>query len=111
LEYSLPFNILFGIALSSILSKYPKHFILCGIINLTISSPFNNLFYLILHTFFPITGPYILRIIFLSNILSAFSSVTVSVHVSAPCVATCHINVLSSALDIILLLNILRFAK
>jgi hypothetical protein len=40
--------------------------------------------YLILHTLFSITGPYILHIIFLSNILSAFSSVTVSVHVYTP---------------------------
>jgi hypothetical protein len=40
LEYSLPFNILFGIALSSILSTYPNHLILCDLINITISSPF-----------------------------------------------------------------------
>jgi hypothetical protein len=39
--------------------------------------------YLILHILFSITGPHI----FLWNILSAFSSVTVKVHVSAPCVA------------------------
>jgi hypothetical protein len=38
LEYSLPFNILFGIALSSILSTYANHLIPCDIINLTISS-------------------------------------------------------------------------
>jgi hypothetical protein len=64
---------------------------------------------------FSISGPYILRIIFLSNIPSAFSSVSVRVHVSAPYVATGLINVLytcsSAALDIILLLNVLRFAK
>jgi hypothetical protein len=32
LEYSLPFNILFGIALSSILSTCPDHLILCDLI-------------------------------------------------------------------------------
>jgi hypothetical protein len=52
-----------------------------------------------------ITGPYILRIIFLSNFLSAFSSVTVKVHVSVPYVATCLSNVLYTcslaALDIL----------
>jgi hypothetical protein len=36
LEYSLPFNILFGIALSSILSTCPNHLILCDLIDLTI---------------------------------------------------------------------------
>jgi hypothetical protein len=41
LEYSLPFNILFGIALSSILSTCPKHLILCDLIHLTISSSIN----------------------------------------------------------------------
>jgi hypothetical protein len=34
LEYSLPFNILFGIALPPILSTCPNHLILCGLINL-----------------------------------------------------------------------------
>jgi hypothetical protein len=62
LEYSLPFNILFGIALSSILSKCPNHLILWDLINLTISSHFNIVFssslYLILHTLFSITGSY-----------------------------------------------------
>jgi hypothetical protein len=85
LEHSLPFNILFGIALSSILSTCPNHLIVCDLINLTRSSPINNvfssLFYLILHTLFSITDPYILRIFFLSNIPSAFSSVTISIHV------------------------------
>jgi hypothetical protein len=61
LEYSLPFNILFGIALSSILSTCPNHFILCDLINLIISSSFRNVFiyslYLILHILFSITGP------------------------------------------------------
>jgi hypothetical protein len=61
---------------------------------------------------FSITGPYILRIIFLSNILNAFSSVTVKVYVSAPYVATGLVNVLYTcslaALDIILLLSVLR---
>jgi hypothetical protein len=53
LEYSLPFNLHFGSALSSILSTCPNHLILCDLINLTISSPFSNVFmsslYLILH--------------------------------------------------------------
>jgi hypothetical protein len=44
MEHSLPFNILFIIALSSILSPCPNHLILCHLINLTISSPFNNVF-------------------------------------------------------------------
>jgi hypothetical protein len=43
---------------------------------------------------FSITGPYILRIIFLSNILNMFSSVVVRVHVSAPYVTIGLINVL-----------------
>jgi hypothetical protein len=71
--------------------------------------------YLILHILFSITGPYILRIIFLSNILSAFSSVTVKVLVSAPYVVTGLINALYSCslavLDIVLLVSVLRFAK
>jgi hypothetical protein len=54
--------------LSSILSTCPNHLILCDLINLTISSLYNNVFSsalcLILHTLFSITGPYILRIIF-----------------------------------------------
>jgi hypothetical protein len=37
LEYSLPVNILFGIALSSILSTCPNHVILCGLIILLLS--------------------------------------------------------------------------
>jgi hypothetical protein len=44
LKYSLPFNILFGIALSSILSICPNYLILCDLINLTTSSPFSNVF-------------------------------------------------------------------
>jgi hypothetical protein len=36
LEYSLRFNILFGIALSPILSTCPNHFVLCDLINLTV---------------------------------------------------------------------------
>jgi hypothetical protein len=70
---------------------------------------------LILHILFSITAPYILRIIFLSTILNMFSSVTVKVHVSAPYVTTCLINVLYTcslaALDIILFSSILKFAK
>jgi hypothetical protein len=62
-----------------------------------------------------ITGLYILRIIFLPNILNMFSSVTVKIHVSAPYVTTCLINVFYTrnlaALGIILILRILRFAK
>jgi hypothetical protein len=70
---------------------------------------------LILHIVFSITGPYILRIILLSDILNMFSSVTVKVHVSVPYVGTGPINVLYSsslaALYVILLLSILIFMK
>jgi hypothetical protein len=50
------------------------------------------------HTLFSIADPYILHIIFLSNILSTISSATVSVHVSAPYIATGLINVLCTCI-------------
>jgi hypothetical protein len=66
-----------------------------------------------LHILFSITASYIMRIILLSNILNMFSSVTVKVNVSAPYVTTGPINVLYTcslaALDIILLVSILKF--
>jgi hypothetical protein len=79
--------------------------------NLTTSSPFSNLLisssHHILHELFSVTGPYILRIIFLSNILNMFSSIIVKVQVSAPYVTTGLISVLYTcnlaALDTILL--------
>jgi hypothetical protein len=59
----------------------PSHLNLCDFMDLTMSSPYSNLLisslYHIFHELFSITGPYILCIIFLSNILSMFSSVTV----------------------------------
>jgi hypothetical protein len=66
-------------------------------------------FNLILHILFSITGPYILRITFLWNPLSALYSTTLSVHVFAPYVAKDFINVLYTCIlvAIILLLNVL----
>jgi hypothetical protein len=87
LDCNLPFNILFGTVLSSILSTRPNHLILCDLIYLTISSPFYNVFIswlcLSFHILLSVTGPYILRIIFLSDTLNMLSSIIVKVHVSA----------------------------
>ena len=41
--YSFPFSTLLGMAISSILSTWPSHCILCAFINLTMSSPPTNL--------------------------------------------------------------------
>jgi hypothetical protein len=94
ISLGFPFH---GITLCSSLLTCPNHLIICDLIKLTIPSPFSNVFIsslcLILHILFSITGPYILRIIFLSNILYMFSSVAVEVHVSAPYVTTGLINV------------------
>jgi hypothetical protein len=67
--------------------------------NLTTSSlpmsSHSSLLYLIRHTPLSTTGPHIFLSTFLSNLLRAFSSAAVSVHVSAPYYhTTCLINVL-----------------
>jgi len=67
-----------GMAVSSILSTWSSHCILCAFINLAISSPpislHSSLSYLIRHTPLSTTGPYIFLSAFLSNLLNAFSS-------------------------------------
>jgi hypothetical protein len=82
------FKIILGILLLFILSSCPSHVILKDFTKLILSScPINSsvsLFVLILQ--FPSTHicPYILRIIFLSKTRSQCTSVTFTVHVSAP---------------------------
>jgi hypothetical protein len=114
LEYSLPFNILFGIALSSIFSTCTNHLILCDLLYLLLSVMCLSLHWTLSSIYyFPSLVRKFCVLIFLSNILSAFSFVSVKVHVSAPYVATGLINVLYTcslaALDFILLLSVLRF--
>jgi hypothetical protein len=65
LEYNLPFDILFGIALSSILSTCPNHLILLSLMHLSLHCILSSTHY------FSMTGSYILRIVFISNILTA----------------------------------------
>jgi hypothetical protein len=79
LEYNFSSIILSGIPLSSSLPKWHNHLNLCDLINFTVSSLSSNVFissfYLILHILFSNTSPYILIIISLSKILSAFPSI------------------------------------
>jgi hypothetical protein len=60
-------------AVSSILSTWPTHCILCAVINLTVSfppiNPYSSKLYLIRHTALSITGSYIFRSTFVSNLL------------------------------------------
>ena len=73
--YSFPYNIVFGITVSCILSMWPSHRILWQLMNLSMFSPLimasNSLFRRILHNSFSFTGPYIFRKIFLSNTANA----------------------------------------
>jgi hypothetical protein len=68
----------FGIAVSCILSIWPRHRILWHLINVTIFSPLimasNSSFCRILRDSFSFTGPYIFRKIFLSNTANALKS-------------------------------------
>ena len=116
--YSFPFSTLLGMAVSSILSTWPSHCILCVFMNLTIYSPpislHSSLLYLIRHNPLSTTGPYIFLSAFLSNLLRAFSYAAVRVHISAPYVTTDLITIMYicnlDLLDIILLLSVWKIA-
>uniref|UniRef100_A0A8D9FAK8 Uncharacterized protein n=1 Tax=Cacopsylla melanoneura TaxID=428564 RepID=A0A8D9FAK8_9HEMI len=86
--YTLAFITFFGMRESSIRCICPYHSILRALINRTMSwcsrMPFISALYLILHSLFIFTPPYIFRIILLSNLLNLSLSASVSVHVSPP---------------------------
>ena len=81
-------KIFLGILSSSLLSRWPNQLIHFPFIHFTIFSPLpissSSRFVRLFHSPFSYLGPYILLNIFLSKISTACSSLSVTVHTSAP---------------------------